>query len=247
MSYRSYDELRRGLVLHLPFSEGAGTKVFDTSQYHNNGTFGAGAQAPTWVEGIEGRRALDFDSTNSQYVDLGVVDALDLKLGAITIIGWLFHRSIGSPVTIFPVGNQHAYHATGSGWEMGYNHRVNGINITIKDDAANVVNETLTFDIGNRPADLVGKWAHIAIIIDHINSGSGKVWSYINSIKQSAELDISAITGNVVATYGGPSEAVYIGSLVGWLLDGIVAEIRIYNRTLDAIEIRNLYNLRGLI
>ncbi len=71
-------------MLDLPGFEGSGAKIHDVSRYHNNGIFGAGAAAPTWVMSPSGLWVLNYDGVG-QYVSCGASASLNIT-GAMTIL-----------------------------------------------------------------------------------------------------------------------------------------------------------------
>ncbi len=72
-----------GLVLWLPMTEGAGTVVRDQSKYQNNGVFGAGGAAPSWVVGRDGLPSVDFDGT-ADLID--VLDHTSLRVPTFSMV-----------------------------------------------------------------------------------------------------------------------------------------------------------------
>lgn len=219
MSYRGYDELRRGLVAHWPLSEGVGTKIFDTSQYANNGTIVDG----TWVEGREGRRALGFDGLND-YVSIS--DDASLKPSDITV----FLRFNPSNVDDNPFLIDKYDWTLGQirGWWLGYN--TQQLWLAIGNGTAHG-----DFKISEIPVNQTGKWYAIAFSV--LNGED--ISFYLNGELMKEETQAYVPSPTVVRIGG--------GYIVPREFAGIIDDIRIYNRALDAIELRNLYNLRGLI
>ncbi len=223
MTYRGYDELRRGLVLHLPFSEGVGTTVFDTSQYANNGTFAAAPNAPTWTEGIEGRRALDFDGTDY----LGCGDGASLRVvGDITVAIW---SKIPVASAVGALIAKYAGSGPDTGWQIWY-----------------LADGQVAF--GGRDGSGVFVFSGYGPEIDDdiwhfiVGQREGSVWRVIVDMGTPTQDDVGT-SGDISA----PGINLYLGWYGGSYLTGIQASARVYNRALDAIEIRNLYNLRGVI
>ena len=65
----------------------------------------------------------------------------------------------------------------------------------------------------------------------------GRTKYYINGVKQVNEQDISTVTGSINNTAD-----LSVGTAYGWNVDGILDEVRIYNRALTTAEITDLYN-----
>lgn len=83
-----------GLVLWLPMAEGAGTVVKDQSLFHNNGVFGAGGAAPSWVAGREGLPSVNFGG--GDIIEVADAPSLDIT-DEITINLWV-------KMVTYPVG-----------------------------------------------------------------------------------------------------------------------------------------------
>lgn len=230
MTYRSYDELRRGLVLHLPFSEGIGTKVFDTSQSRLNGII-TGAD---WVEGREGRHALNFDpgagSADREYVTIIDPDGL---LNTITDAGtWAFWIKC-SELTEVGVLN-HYFINKNNAFKALYKDSTQKLWLDFDYGGGSVESINTNYTIGlATPAD-----HHISITYSKIDE---LIILYIDSVLYK--------TYSFNETLDTSAQNLYIGGTVGTdrTIKSIMDDFRIYDRTLDAIEIRNLYNLRGLI
>ncbi|TSA56340.1 LamG domain-containing protein [bacterium] len=214
MSYRGYDELRRGLVLHLPLSEGVGTKVFDTSQYRNNGTFGAGAAAPTWVGGREGRRALSFDALDDC---VSVLDSPSLRItGNFTHLSWI---------------KQGGAHEDGYGG-IWFDRNVNRLLVL---DGGYVL---VQYTIGGEPVSFqtainkapIDTWTLVGLTYD-----GAELAIWIDGVKNTANPAEGAVSGSTVTRYIGWAHT------ITYHFDGLIDGVRIYNRALDPYEIRALY------
>ncbi|MBA7716724.1 hypothetical protein ES703_125800 [subsurface metagenome] len=90
--------LLHGPVLALPCQEGAGVTLTDISGFGNNGTFGAGAAAPSWVwNGYIW--VLSYDG-GTDVVNCGSGDSLD-NLTALTYRAWVNPTDYDSDDRIF--------------------------------------------------------------------------------------------------------------------------------------------------
>lgn len=223
MSYRIADELRRDLLLHLPFSEGAGNRVWDTSQYRNNGVFGG---APTWVDGQIGK-ALHFDENG--WVNCGNDASLNLDKTGITMETVLKLESF-SGETMLKRGEQSS---PGFFWNMINNQR-SYFQYRAGGSHPNQTSKIL-------PIELNEYFQHV-ILIDLANE---KVTWYIDGRFIDENTTPGIRTDPLVADLLVGSYYNYAGS--GWHLNGTIDEVRFYGRLLDRIEIRNLNNLRQLI
>ena len=79
-----------GLILYLPFDEGAGDTVKDLSDTGLDGTVHGNAE---WVEGIEEGGALSFDGA-SAYVNLPASDVLHEANQHVTFSLWFNAREV---------------------------------------------------------------------------------------------------------------------------------------------------------
>ncbi len=222
MGYRGYSELRRGLLLHLPLSEGIGTSVKDTSHFRNNGVFGVGAAAPSWVEGREGGRAVEFDG--GDHIDLGAgtfVDADFADKGS-TLSTWV--KISGAPV----YGTIQAM--------ISLADRIYIIILTT--GIAQFVQFDGAFKVVNSNAIIPGGvWNNIVGFWDATTMGIA-----VNGITQS---DTTACGNPTI--HGGRIISIGNNWAFNTPLTGQLGDTRVYNRALDAVERRNLNNLKGLI
>ena len=216
-----------GLVGYWSMNEGTGTVAGDGSGNGNQGVLTGG---PTWVDGKRGK-ALNFDGVND-YVNAGSDASLDkIGLGARTVTAWINARSLGE-------GNFGRIIDKNQGGAVGwllylcnsdscvngfrFNQTTTGTNNDIY-DARNV----LTFN----------KWIHVAFTysgtvgtpaIFYIDGKSVTV-----STRTTGDGSLDDDSANV-ATIGGstPTDRTF---------DGLIDEVRVYNRALSATEIQALY------
>jgi hypothetical protein len=217
--------LLNGLVLWLPMDEGSGTIAYDYSGYGNNGTLYSGyticsnpptSGCPTWVDGKIGK-ALSFDGVND-YVRISESPSLKITR-AITIEAWVYPTKVADL------------------WQQ----------IVGKRDANNIGGYLLQLTASNR-------------FIFYIYSGGWR-WIYATT------LPANNTWFHVLGTFDGSSLKIYVnGNLEGTIpfsgtindvtsdvsignsyagsseyFNGIVDEVRIYNRALSEEEIKELY------
>ncbi len=214
-----------GLVLWLPMTEGAGTTVKDLSKYGNNGTFGAGAAAPSWVAGLDGLPSVDFDGDD------------EINIGHDASLGW--GTEDGSVIVLYEVGeldrDQSILYANAGGGNHGYGILQRSDNLL----AAEVRPTGEARIVSNYTAGIsIGELIHFAFTWNH---DDGLVAGFVNGTLFGTE---SGTTGTV------PVDAdAYIGShnAAAWFLNGKVHLVLIYNRALDPYEIRALYEARRRI
>ena len=217
-------------VSEWKFDEGAGTTTTDTVGT-NTGTI----SSPTWKSGADcvSGGCLQLDG-GAGSVSFGNNSSLYPGYGDFTVEGWVFPEGYAYPRQRFPIGNAQAYRGAGyPGWLAdGMSYSSSGITISFN-DGVNYINGVISCDVGYRPPDLLNKWQHMVVVFDRM---AGKVYSYVNGVKQSGFINISAVTGDVRTT-----QAVAFGNESGWYLDGFVDEVRVYNAALTASAVREDY------
>ena len=213
-----------GLVGYWSMNEGAGTVAGDGSGNGNRGTLTGG---PTWVDGKRGK-ALSFDGGDD---DVLVADnnSLDFGTGDMSISAWI------KPNTV-TTANQAIVDKTGGGTAA---YRFNTSNAD--GDRLKFTRGSLFVDgVGSNDNVLVaGVWQHIAAVVN--TSGTDIVTFYVNGVAQgSGNLANSSFTNANPLMIG---QKGYDGSSVV-NFNGLIDEVRIYNRALSAAEIQTLYNSR---
>jgi len=211
------EDVGGGRVLCLRFDEGEGTTVYSDN----------------WCDGKFGK-ALSFDGKNDQ-LECSPSSSLDFGTNSFTVIGWFYHRDYTYPKTTCCIwhGNAHGGVNPHPGFQIGHGYVSNGIKCAIRDVEGNTVFDVVPCDVGSRPLDWRNKWVHIAVVF---NRALGQCYAFIDGVQQSGYLDISSVTGSIDNNL-----KLVVGNCVGWRLDGVADDIRIYNRALTEEEIRALY------
>ena len=210
-----HNRIDPNLVLYLPFEEGTGTKTKDLSGWGNHGTL----HGPTWwVDGKIGK-ALNFDGVDD-YVEcgnnsLGGSISVEVWVKPQDIsIGWaafVNKQVVGSTKKVFWIGQ----HETDGYVRFGV--YLDGINETSLDtDSAVITN---------------GEWYHIVGTYDgHYQK------IYVNGSLKKTSNDLNSLipSGN---------DPYWIGksTTTTAFFKGIIDEVRIYNRALEANEVMAHY------
>lgn len=207
----SQGDLDQGLVAYYPLDEGTGTLAYDRSGQGNDGRL-VGAE---WVKGRH-RAALDFDGFDD-YVDCG--DHPTLRVAeALTLTVWANTPRLH--------GNQYLVSKRGWNIYLGSDGRPR----FETRDAANRRWDTLTAKHPLR----AGEWAFLAAV--H-NPQTQRLEVYVNGELSNAKARTDGRLGGVVrsklllGTYASHSQ----------YFNGLLAELRIYNRALRPSEIKRLY------
>jgi hypothetical protein len=202
--------------------EGSGMTVAD-SVGTATGTF-VGSPID-WVPGRAGGWALSFHA-NGADVDLGAPAAF-ANLSALTVSAWI------QPSSVTADGNAHCVFDKGTttaGWAFQIAYPTSGcVEFNANGLGANTIHREST------SALVVGQWAHVVATWDGSNLATN-VHLYVNGVETTysamgdaagARADDSAI-GASLSCNGGPG------------LDGALADVRLYDRALDAGQVSQL-------
>ena len=235
-----------GLVGYWPLDDGIGITAYDKSQYKNNGiltNFGSNSisgwqnNAPRWTAGIkplsggyQSGGALEFDGADD-YVDCGNNSSLDFGASTdFTIEAWVNPSSDTSNYrTIVSKWND------GTPW-TGYYLRLDittgyaRFEIDDGDESAAVVDSTNHFG---------GGWVNIVGLIDR-DSATG-MNLYINGVLVNTA-DATALESSLDTV---ASCRIGIGTNSLYPFNGLIDEVRVYNRALSEEEVRYHYNRGG--
>ena len=219
-----YIGLTSGLVGNWSFDgpDMAGTTSYDRSGQGNNGTLTNG---PTRAIGRVGQ-ALEFDGVND-YVNAGSATSLD-NLGPVTIAAWIYPRSEGEIFTGRIVEKTFLFFGFGTDITNALDFFVSHDIIEIQRTASdNVIT--------------MNSWQHVSVTWDGSVSTSN-VHIYVNGREVSYQF-----TG--VDASGPRSDDSANNFIIGntstelRTFDGLIDDVRIYNRALSADEIKRLYKI----
>ncbi len=209
-----------GLVAAYNFNEGSGSTVTDLSGHNLTGTI-VGA---TWTNQGKYGNALSFNGT-SGYVDLGNPAALQLT-GSMTLEAWV--KAAATPPDD---GQIIAKSDNSSGWQLK----------TTADAGPQNFGATVTNSSGARARRFsntvraLNTWYHVAGVYD---ASARTLTIYINGV-----LENGTLLGTVPAANLNAAVNANIGRRTGgFYFNGIIDEVRIYNRALSAAEIQSDMN-----
>ena len=201
---------QQGLVAAYSFNEGTGTTVADASGTGNTGTI-SGA---TWTASGKFGGALSFDGVDD-WVTVNDAPVLDLTTG-MTIEAWVTSTALNGWETVIfkEMPGDHAYvlYAAGDSTVPIAGIRRNG--------TIHAVSATSAMPVGT--------WVHLAVTYDGANLGL-----YVNGTL----VRTTAVTGPIDVTQG----PLRLGGNSVWAewFNGLIDEVRIYNRALTAAEIQS--------
>jgi len=224
-----------GLVGYWNFDEGTGQMAYDNSDNNNDGTLGGSSSIetsdPVWIiptsppsqGGVKGS-ALSFDGVDD-YVDCGSDDSLKMT-DAVTISLWLKTTQTGraDPVTRWP--NSSPYPGYGLSISNGWGGCSTGqIGIWVGDITDRYLCSNTAVNDGN--------WHYIVGTYDGTTAKM-----YIDGVLDNSGARTNGLSSDTSLYFALHQD----GSS---RFDGLIDEVRIYNRALSAEEIRYHYNRGG--
>jgi prepilin-type N-terminal cleavage/methylation domain-containing protein len=222
----SLPSLGRGLVSYWPLDEGTGTIAYDWSGDGNNGSW---TGTPTGTNGYYSPGHVwpwggAFDGA-STYVSSTFTSALT---GNFTIMAWIDPTlATTSGGTIFS--------------ERSVNSSYGGPGLLMETTGSLTTLRISDPCIGNGPYATVpltsNAWQHVGMTF---NASSDAVNFYINGA--------SAGSGTFNETFATTTTAMHIGNQICWngssggYFQGLIDDVRVYNRVLSAAEVQELYS-----
>ncbi len=203
-----------GPVLYLPFEEGTGTTTEDLSGWNNHGTL---VNGPTWTTGKKGK-CLSFDGVDD-YVNCG--NSVSLKSNTLSVEFWAKPNTMNNYQRWL---GKNLYNGTKMGW-MVIRTNSNACMMSLHD--ANNVEKNSVFVPYN-----INEWAHFAFTYEY---------PYIKAYKNGTH--ITPDTNVSGWTFAPSDELLTVGKAQGHpsYFNGLIGEVRIYNRALTEAEIQNHY------
>ena len=215
-----YIGLTDGLVGYWSFN-GADMNATQARDTSGNGNHGALTNGPTRTEGKIGQ-ALNFDGVDD-YVNMGKPASIGSLVTNITVSAWINNTNLSGVQRVIAASRD----TTANGF--GFGTLGAGLEFTtfgVKDYDSTTI--TLT----------AGVWTHITAVMSGFN-----VTFYVNGAAR------QTITGTANGN-ANTDDDIYIGSAtvngestLFELFNGLIDEVRVYNRALSANEVNRLYNM----
>ncbi|MEU8272123.1 Ig-like domain-containing protein [Sphaerisporangium sp. NPDC049002] len=210
----SFSTVNSGLVAAYGMNEGTGTTVSDASGQNNTGT----TTNTTWVNGKYGK-ALAFNDSSGSSVRVPHSSSLRLT-GGMTLSAWVNPTSISGYRTVMMKD-----HVNGSAYGLYASNGTVPSAWLLKPDAAshNILNGTTGLPVNT--------WSHVAVTYD------GTMARLFVNGTQVSQLPM---TGSLVDDGG----ALRLGGNTKWgeFFSGLIDEVRVYNRSLNAAQIQGDMN-----
>ncbi|MFH2049895.1 MAG: LamG-like jellyroll fold domain-containing protein [bacterium] len=211
------------LVGHWKLDDTSGTIAYDYSGYGNNGTL-TNMTGNEWTTGKIGG-ALEFDGTNDEVI-IADADILD-DTEQLTMSVWVYAHTLDNNPR-GPLSKRVSHTGNYSYSMFFYNSDLLNVDINTQDNRFSC---PLTFQ--------EDQWYHIAVIYDGTLTAANRVSVYVDGTLIHTAYETSSAIANT-------SSPLVIGQLYGNSLgyfDGLIDDVRLYNRALTPSEIQDLYNL----
>lgn len=217
------DPLTNGLVGYWKMDESSsGATQTDRSDSSGNGTTLTDVNTTASGTGKFSKGA-DFESTNSEYLFAGDNTSLSIT-GSLTLSAWIRPESVAAGL--------YNIIAKWDGTNESYRLLQDGDEIRLELDSAGNFVETSASNLAT------STWYHIVGVYDSTNA-SAKI--YVNGLEAA-----TTTTGTIPSSIGDDTGRFHIGaedsttSPVNFY-DGIIDEVRVYNRALSSSEVHKLY------
>lgn len=216
-----------GLIGHWKLDETTGTSAADSSGNGRNGTMVSGLNAGTTGSYGAVGRSLKFDGSDDM---IHIPDFLGAE-SAISMSAWVKAESWTGPFRF--IAGQAKHTNSDSVVEFNYGHATNTMSWTVR-NAGNV--NVIT----NFTPPQAGVWFHITGTYDGSHSRI-----YLNGILQDTQAQTGVLfDSNAVFTIGRKSDSgVYPAGSHAYTFDGHIDDVRIYDRTLSAVDVQKLYQM----
>ncbi|NCC23366.1 MAG: DUF1566 domain-containing protein, partial [Alphaproteobacteria bacterium] len=219
-----------GLVGWWKLDETSGTTAADSSGNGNDGTMSGGLDAGS--DSVPGRvgTALDFDGTDDRILAANESNFDFDGVSPFSVATWVRYDAGGSwyylVSKIYNGGNSH-------GWQFKIdesNSRLNSVLVGSSGDSIGVLSSTGSL--------APNQWYHVAMTYDGSQSASG-VKLFIDGL----ETGYAIAAGNLTTSMLNDASMEIGASLAdgGGKLDGVLDDVRIYNRALSAAEVSWLH------
>ena len=220
------NQLTTGLVGYWPFNgpDISGTTAYDRSGQGNNGTITGAIQAAGKLG-----QGLSFDGLNA-YVTVTGTKTYAAQNSPFSVSAWAYLNSFtnGWPVIVkLRTDTSHP-------WYLLLSNDTNYLGISVGSGST-----WACLKSGTNPDTLTGKWQHFAAVYNGAGAGNAANFSIYS--------DGQPVSMSASAGYGTYSQGTEIGSETGSgtsnLWQGLIDDVRVYNRALSAEEIKRLYNM----
>ncbi|MEM6810912.1 MAG: LamG domain-containing protein [Pseudomonadota bacterium] len=242
--YELRGTLGTGLVGYWRLDETSGTTAIDSSGNNNNGTMENGMNASN--DSVDGKvdTALLYDAIDDG-INAGSDDSLD-NLGPLTICSFIKPNSQGGAGGY---GRIFSKEGTGGNLNTKFNLNDDGttgqsVNFFVNSPGADALN--IDGEDGWLSTDFIGRWNHLCVTWNgDLSSGGADVIFYRNGIANTNFNDTNYASGARQSDAGRDAVIGNRGTDYARSIDGILDEVRVYNRVLTPNEIYTLAHCTG--
>ncbi|MDD4027381.1 MAG: LamG domain-containing protein, partial [Candidatus Shapirobacteria bacterium] len=228
--------LKSSLVAYYKFDEGSGTTVYNSGIGGTafNGTFGTGSSAPTWTQG-KSIKGLSFIGTNYITLPNDIVTTSTIRSQGVTYSAWI--KSTTTITTNLRILGQ----KPGSGYS---DFASGGIGIDSSGKALMVAyDDGIAYKYATSNTTLnTNQWHHIVGTYDPSDQ---KIKIYVNGKKDGSDVSITTFSRlltnstNSIGNQNHPTSP--------YFFNGLIDEVKIYNRALTDEEVKQDYNAGSAI
>lgn len=216
--------------------EGYGTKAYDQS---GNGNAGTASGSPVWADGKLGK-SLDFNGT-SDYLSIANEANFDFeRTNTFTLSAWIYRKTSNTEDAIL---GKTENNTTWRGYALylqpngGCNGAGNNcVELDITSAGGNVI--SVESPLNSVPNN---SWTHIVATYNG-SSGASGVTLYINGTAQTPTVLENSLTSSILNNNNFTLGTDLAGETADYF-NGLIDEVRVYNRALTAGEVTRLYNL----
>ncbi|MHC4241288.1 MAG: LamG domain-containing protein [Planctomycetota bacterium] len=213
-----------GLVAHWEFDEGSGTTTVDSSGNGHDGTL---LGDPQWVAEMIGSGALSFDGSDG-LVDIGHDESLDM-MEELTITAWV---NVSDLSTYYFLVCKQPSGTAGDNYPGNYEFRTEANTGDLQFGHQEAEGEQYTF-YNSETSITAEQWYHVAVSF----TKGGLVEFYIDGVPAGSaeQLTNFGILNEEPVRIGGRKDGYSF-------FNGILDDVRLYDRALSADQIQKLYN-----
>ncbi|MDT8303011.1 MAG: LamG domain-containing protein, partial [Sedimentisphaerales bacterium] len=213
-----------GLVAHWQFDDGSGMAAVDSSGNGHDGTLQGD---PQWVAGMIGSGALSFDGTDG-LVDVDHDESLNMT-DELTITVWV---NVGNLSTYYFLVCKQPSGTAGDNYPGNYEFRTEANTGALQFGHQEAEGEQYIF-YTSETSITAGQWHHVAVSF----TKGELVEFYIDGIPagSSEQLINFGILNDESVRIGGRKDGYSF-------FNGILDDVRLYDRALSAVQIKKLYN-----
>lgn len=224
--YINVPNVIRGLVAWYKFDEGTSTTAIDSTGNKNTGTL---TNSPLYIPGRIGSNALTFASTSNQYVAVANSPTLQLT-GDLTISFWV---NVGNDNNYNVIVSKYDPSFSDAGeYEVALDFRSGSTSLAFRNWNGGPVSTNFTnfFQTNN-----FNNWTFVTLTI---NGTTGT--AYLNGTAMSTQTIGTRLSSTVALQIGQRPLVTTFG------VTGSLDDVRLYNRSLSATEVQDLYYYGGL-